>query len=75
MAKPHLHSDTGHDLHAVVPHPVQDGVDPVVLAVHDQLGHDDDVLGVHGPVGDPVLLGQGRGGVHNKLLQEMKNYQ
>ena len=57
-----------HGLHVVIPHPNQDSVDALVPATNKQLSHDHDVLGVHGTVGDPVLLGEGVRRVDDELL-------
>ena len=44
-------------------------MDSLILSIHVELGKDDDVLGVAGPVGDPVLLSQRGRGVHDQLVR------
>ena len=43
-------------------------MDTLILSLHPELSEHDDVLGMAGPVGDPVLLGQRGGGVHDQLV-------
>merc|ERR1719507_851063 len=66
---PHvLYGDPLYGLQLIPPAPHQHAMDPLILALNPQLGEYHNVLGMTRTVGDPVLLCQGSGCVHDKLV-------
>lgn len=68
--------------HVLQPHPLTDaailfpyfdqkGMDAFLLAMDDGLGKYHSIVGMHGPIGDPVLLGQSGRRVDDELTGQL----
>jgi len=49
----------------------QECMDAFLLAMDDGLGEYHSIVGMHGPIGDPVLLGQSRRRVDDELTSQL----